>query len=204
MLVQDIVCEVEALRGTARPRVHGNGFIQLDLTARRRLHVWGDPRIPRQVVPSTIHDHTFSFTSIVVGGQIVNRCVDLKEDSNGAYEMYQAVTNHGEDTRLVKSSARFNATVTAEHLLRAGDTYQFEARRFHETIAPWLCVTVIDKDGPTLAQGGPNPNVLVPTGLQPDNTFDRYQVEPGRLWTIIYEALSATRSEAVSSPLEFK
>lgn len=194
-MIQDLIREVEALRHVARPRVHGNGFIQLDLTRRRRLHVWGDPRIPRQSIPSTIHDHTFSFTSVVFGGQLVHRCIDLIEDPNGAYEMYQAVCNHGEDTRLVKSSSRFNATVTAEHLLRIGETYQFEARRFHETIAPWLCVTVIDKDGPTLAQGGPNPNVLVPTGWQPDNTFDRYQVAAEHLWKIIHDALSTVRSE---------
>ena len=175
----------------ARPRVHGNGFVQLDLTPQRRLHVWGDPRIPRQVIPSTIHDHTFSFSSVVYRGQIVHREMRLHQDHIGAYAMYHAVCNHGEDTRLVADGNRYNPVIIRERLLRAGDQYQFEARRFHETIAPWLCVTVIDKDGPTLAQGGPNPNVLVPVGLEPDNTFDRYQAQADLLWQVIDEALSA-------------
>jgi hypothetical protein len=190
-MIEKLLQEVRAAHAANhRPRVHGNGFIQLDLTARRRLHIWGDQRIPRQRVPSTIHDHTFSFKSTVYRGQLVHRCIDLIEDSSGAYEMYYAVTNKGEDTRLEKSSARFNAIITADHLLKAGDAYTFEARKFHETVAPWLCVTVIDKDGPTLSQGGPNPHVLVPFGLAPDNTFDRYQTEPDALWRIIFEALS--------------
>jgi len=104
--------------------------------------------------------------------------------------MYQAVCNHGEDTRLNKRPEwRCNALISAERLLRRGDTYTFKARKFHETIAPWLCVSVIDKDGPTLAQGGPNPNVLVPVGFEPDNTFDRHQTKTELLWQIINETL---------------
>ena len=183
--------EDRARTAKVRPRVHGNGFVQLDLTDRQRLHIWGDPRIPRQSIPSTIHDHTFSFTSKVYVGQIVHREITLFPTpyATGAYEMYQAVTNKGEDTRLIKGEQRYDAIITAERLLRVGDTYTFEARKFHETIAPWLCVTVIDKDGPTLAQGGPNPNVLVPFGLEPDNTFDRYQTRSDFLWEVIRDAL---------------
>jgi hypothetical protein len=48
-----------------RPRVHGNGFIQVDLTADTRLHVWGDKRIPRQNVYTPIHDHVFGFESTI-------------------------------------------------------------------------------------------------------------------------------------------
>lgn len=192
MRLNAIIGQVEAARDSgSRPRVHGNGFVQLDLTPRRRLHVWGDVRIPRQSVPSTIHDHTFSFQSTVYVGQLVHRVIGLYPGTNGAYEMYYAVTNQGEDTRLVKTPVRYDALITEEHLLRPGDTYTFAARRFHETVAPWLCVTVIDKDGPTLSQGGPNPNVLVPFGLTPDNSFDRYQTPPDFLWQIIFEALQS-------------
>jgi hypothetical protein len=179
-----------AARRGNRPRVHGNGFVQLDLSPTRRLHVWGDPRVPRQLVPTTIHDHTFSFRSIVCRGQLVHREIDVRPGLAGAYEMYYAVTNHGEDTRLVRNGARYHATIAAEHLLREGDEYTFEKFRFHETVAPWLCVTVIEKDGPTLAQGGPSPNVLVPFGWEPDNTFDRYQTDADLLWQIVDEALS--------------
>lgn len=190
-VIDSLKIEIESAHARgSRPRVHGNGFIQLDLTPQRRLHIWGDPRIPRQVIPSTIHDHTFSFRSVVYVGQLVHREIVLYPHARGAYEMYYAVTNHGEDTRLVKTATRYNAVITAERLLRVGDTYTFEARKFHETLSPWLCVTVIDKDGPTLSQGGPNPNVLVPYGLEPDNTFDRYQAKPDLLWQVIEEAIA--------------
>jgi hypothetical protein len=189
--IATLATEVKSARDQgARPRVHGNGFVQLDLTPQRRLHIWGDPRIPRQSVPSTIHDHTFSFRSVVYRGQLVHRVIALYSDEKGAYSMYYAVTNRGEDTRLVRTRERYDAIITAEHLLTAGSTYKFRAGEFHETVAPWLCVTVIDKDGPTLSQGGKNPNVLVPYGLEPDNTFDRYQTQADLLWQVINEALS--------------
>lgn len=198
--IDKIRAEVElAHQRNTRPRVHGNGFVQLDLTERRRLHVWGDHRIPRQCVPSTIHDHTFSFQSRVYVGQVIHRAMSIYPDPSGAFEMYQAVCNHGEDTRLNKRpSWRCNVLITEERLLRAGDVYTFQARKFHETVAPWPCVTVIDKDGPTLAQGGPNPNVLVPFGLDPDNTFDRYQVPPDLLWQIVLESLSPSNTGRAS------
>jgi hypothetical protein len=172
-----------------QPRVHGNGYVQLDLTPRKRLHVWGDSRIPRQLVPSTIHDHTFSFSSIVLKGQIIHRCIELEENILGGFQMYTAVTNIGEDTRLVINEKRFNAIIISEQLLKQGDAYTFEKRKFHETIFPWACITIIDKDGPTLTQGGPNPNVLVPYGLRPDNAFNRHQVRTDKLWEIIWDAI---------------
>lgn len=188
--MSDLRAETLTAHGrAARPRVHGNGFIQLDLTPARRLHIWGDPRIPRQKVPSTIHDHTFTFSSRIYRGQMVHREIDLRPHPDGAYRLYQAVTRRGEDTRLVGGDERYDARITRERLLRVGATYSFEAGQFHETVAPWLCVSVIDKDGPTLAQGGKSPNILVPYDLAPDNTFDRYQTKPDFLWAIIFDAL---------------
>lgn len=179
---------VDAHNAGARPRVHGNGFVQLDLTDRRRLHVWGDPRIPRQVTPSQIHDHTFSFTSQIIIGQLVHRVIFVNRDPGGGYDLHKAVVRQGEDTQLVKEPGRFSATIVTEHLAVDGSKYSFQAGQFHETVAPWLCVTVITKDGPTLAQGGPSPRVLVPAGLEPDNTFDRYQTPPDALWDIILQS----------------
>jgi len=55
-----------------RPRVHGNGFVQLDLTERSRLHIWGDPRIPKQKVATPIHDHVFGFESTIIVGRVIS------------------------------------------------------------------------------------------------------------------------------------
>lgn len=188
-------------REGAQPRVHGNGFVQLDITARHRLHIWGDPRIPRQLIPAQIHDHVFGFTSRVLLGQLVHRRMFVYEDktfgegrihgSLGApYRRYQAVVTHGADTALVQQPGRWGAAIMEERLFRAGDVYTFAAGAFHETLAPWLCVTVIEKDGPTLEQGGPAPSVLVPDGVAPDPSFDRYTAAPDDLlWAVIFGAL---------------
>lgn len=192
MVIKELRALIQACRmaGT-RPRVHGNGFIQLDLSPSKRLHVWGDSRIPRQAVPSPIHDHTFSFTSRIISGKLIHRTIAITPDRDGAYRLYKAEVRHGEDTRLVLQPLRQMAVIVDERLLRAGDSYAFKAGLFHETIAPWPCVTVIEKDGPSLAQGGPAPRVLVPEGLTPDNDFDRYATPPELLWQIIEEALAA-------------
>lgn len=194
--LERVLSEVKAAHenGT-RPRVHGNGFVQLDLSPSRRLHVWGDPRVPRQTVPTQIHDYTFSFTSTVIRGQIINRTIRVREDGLGAYRLYTAEVNQGEDTRLVRNDdRRYRATISVEELLEEGAIYTVDAGRFHETVAPWLCVTVIEKDGPTLAQGGPSPRVLVPVDLEPDNTFNRYSTPADVLWQIIYKALGSERA----------
>ena len=48
----------------ARPRVHPNGFIQLDISPRKRFHIWAHPDIPqsgREDKEEDIHDHVFGF-----------------------------------------------------------------------------------------------------------------------------------------------
>ncbi len=64
------------------PRVHGNGFIQLDLTDRTRLHVW-HPSVPRQKVATQIHDHVFSFESCCIVGRLINVVYKFIELSPG-------------------------------------------------------------------------------------------------------------------------
>src|SRR3546814_6146607 len=70
-----------------RPRVHGNGFIQLDLTERGRLHIWGAPRIPRQKTATPIHDHVFGFESTVAVGRPVNLVFRIVYCESGGFEV---------------------------------------------------------------------------------------------------------------------
>ena len=186
MILIDEVREVE--KSGDRPRVHGNGFIQLDLQDNRRLHVWGDYRIPRQIIPSPIHDHTFSFMSTIIKGQLVNRSMNVRIDSGGGFDLYVAKINEKEDTHLEKQSYRVSVEIQHEILMKAEQQYTFPAGAFHETVAPWKCVTVIDKVKSTKLPK-PAARVLVPVGLEPDNTFNRYDADPKLLWQIIYESL---------------
>jgi len=57
---------------------------------------------------------------------------------------------------------------------------------FHETLTDGPSATIIEKFGPTQAQGGKTlPRVLVPRNSLPDNDFCRYDASEDLLWDII-------------------
>lgn len=86
--------EVRALKaeGKGNPRIHPNGFIQLDLDhvadgwhashqrghsgGTRRLHIWNPPgvQLPRQDTVNEIHDHVFDMKSTVIKG-VLEQCL---------------------------------------------------------------------------------------------------------------------------------
>jgi hypothetical protein len=185
---------VAALQGFSVPRVHGNGFIQLDLDEDHRLHVWGDKRIPRQLVSSPIHDHVFGFRSEVVVGRLVN-CVYRADwvGKNGRFHRYQAQPNpdNSHDCKLARiPDAKANVlNPLYVQSKSAGEFYVMEPFTFHETFAPEPTVTIMKKHGKTLAQNptGRRPTVLVPVGKEPSNEFNRGDFDPEFLWTIIEE-----------------
>ena len=59
LIGEDLRQALVRARRVATPRVHPNGFIQLDLNAEGtlRLHVWPDGPFPKQRSDSTIHEH---------------------------------------------------------------------------------------------------------------------------------------------------
>lgn len=171
------------------PRVHGNGFIQLNLSSDTRLHIWGHPDIPRQLVPTPIHDHAFSFQSSVIIGVLTNKTYFLEEHSSGEYIVYRAVCRDNEDTVL--ESMRIPTSVVLQHkqVLRPDNPryYRMSAYEFHETETFVPTATVMRKSYPV----GPKhtPRVLVPRGFHPDNEFNRYAFDPNELWRIIADVL---------------
>lgn len=175
-----------------RPRVHGNGFIQLDLTDRIRLHVWGDPRIPRQATETPVHDHAFGFTSYVLRGVLENKLYTREPISliTPLHQPHRAVARHGEDTRLEPTGNTVPLWVLASQFVGAGNSYAMRAREIHETIPHGVSLSVIVKDEPTVTYGGAPPTVYVPIGVVPDNAFDRYAASPELLWQIIAEAIA--------------
>lgn len=179
-----------------RPRVHGNGFIQIDIDDRRRLHVWGHPDIPRQRVASPIHDHLFDFTSETLVGRLVNVVYGTLLDAQGEFEIFEPSIRQGEDTVLAGTGRRINVYVSktqmlSAHRLSRPSSYRMERHVFHETFAPEPTITVMLKSGPTQAQGATGkPRVLVPFGVEPDNEFDRYAcAAPSELWRIFDEVM---------------
>lgn len=171
------------------PRVHGNGFIQLDLTPLVRLHIWGHPDIPRQEVSTPVHDHAFGFTSRILMGALTNRRYRWVQTSVGDHEVHVVNIRDREDTTLHGTGEYGRLEQESERSYLSGHRYTMHPGDIHESIAEELTVSVIRKTGPTLSQGGPTPRVFVRRGLQPDNTFHRYQLDPEKLWAIIANVL---------------
>lgn len=158
-----------AINDGETPVVHPNGFIQLKLSDGRRMHFW-DSSIPRQKVPTLIHDHAFDMQSEIVAGTLLHREVKVHDEEDGYYDVYEAVTVEGVETKLVKAGHRARADMQSWLTFTAGDVYDFPAGNFHETSdREGPCISIITK-GQTFAV---NPVVLVKHGDTPDNDFRR-------------------------------
>lgn len=176
-----------------KPRVHGNGFIQLDLANDVRMHVWGDDRIPKQVTETPVHDHMFAFRSFVLRGSLFNRQFmwmesrDIYDHIQSTHMVHRAQVREKEDTVLMPTGELGRLALISEHEVTR--SYQMTPLAIHESVAEALAVTVIVKQGLTLAQGGASPRVFVPLGVKPDNDFNRYATSEDKLWQIIHEAI---------------
>ncbi len=166
------------------PRVHGNGFIQLELGEQRRLHIWGHPDIPRQVVDTGIHDHRFDFTSTIVAGRLINARYHPGNDTR--YKVYTPHVREGEDTILVDTGSSFMVAGPTMTMMREGQSYGMYAGDFHESFTDRPSASVMTKLGTTHKN---EPRVLVPLGKEPDNDFNRNVFENDFLWGIIKEVV---------------
>jgi hypothetical protein len=167
-------------------RVHGNGFIQIDIPdGRARVHVFGHPLIPRQLSPTPIHDHRFGFHSAVLRGCLVN--VDWKFHGIGrahTHVVWEARPNEGEDTSLVSLHRSGWVDPVRTRTICARESYIVNPREFHETFANEPTVTVMTKTGEVPDH---RPRVLCRVGQTPDNSFTRYRDED-KLWDIVRES----------------
>lgn len=165
------------------PRVHGNGFLQIDIAPGTRLHIWGHSKLPRQVVDTSIHDHRFSFESEVIAGRLVNAQYNRGHDYR--YRIFEPQTREGEDTTLHDTGRRIGLSVSPAKIVRCGEKYEMPARAFHESFSDRPSATVMRK---TFVFNYA-PRVLVPDGAEPDNEFNRYDYPEDYLWGIVQDVL---------------
>lgn len=183
-----------------KPRVHPNGFIQLDLVpnslgkraAMFRLHVWPDGScgdIPRQSLPTVIHDHTFAIDSRVLKGSIINWIWWLRTNGGPTHEIWTAVyDNETRESVLTPTGRIYRAEKTSGSVINKGSLYRVPCSIFHATSWRGLTATIMQKVvGSELDR---DPRVLVPLGGKPDNSFQRYAVSEEVLWRYIEKALS--------------
>lgn len=179
-------------------RIHGNGFIQIDLRflSGHRIHVFGHPAIPRQVHPTPIHDHRFGFRSTILSGCLVNVMWEAYAHQGGGvtHEVCTYRAGVGEDTKLeplgehVFLAKRYAEVLTPEMMYMVG------AGELHETFANEATITYMVKT----ETADITPRVLCRMGQNPDNAFDRHTVMPEEhMWEIVRDAFSSVQPVAV-------
>lgn len=176
-----------------KPRVHGNGFIQLELTESIRLHVWPDHTYPikKQKVDTGIHTHRFSFKSTVISGELVHITYRFHMIRDGSNLILGRPTHRlytpGDDERLKPTEMIGQLSLLDKLILKPGDEYTFNAGKFHATLpVADLSATLMEKrsvgTGPVY--------VVCRIDEGPDNEFDRDTDNSEIfLWGIINEAL---------------
>lgn len=176
-----------------KPRVHPNGFIQLDLSEKRRLHVWHPRLTIRQRTFSPIHNHIFSFTSKVYVGRLINVIYGFKPNPSGSHEEWQVRAIEGQNTELVKTEGgRINLDPLLVDVVVSGGEYTMDKRAFHETLCNEPTLTIMEKSDAEFSMG-PNcqgASVIVPWNEKPDNAFRRDDHDNHILWGYIDDTIN--------------
>lgn len=184
------------------PRVHPNGFVQLDLGAAvvgvtghsgavRRLHVWNPPglRVPGRARSEGIHDHVFDMCSTVLVGTLRQRVYEFAVGTGRphTHEVHRASYWAG-GSYLVPTGVRGVVREVDAYDVPAGHAYSQAPWTFHETDpVSGLLVTVMDK---RIVHEG-SPCVLQPLGLA-------YEADPPRAAVLPTEAVVAAIRAALA------
>lgn len=154
--------------------LHGNGFLQMDLSNKYRLHIFHPDLIPfAQKVRTTYHTHFFDMTSSILYGTMIHKHMGLI--SGDAYKIYSCVYdgNRTKDSSLERSldyPGTYGFRILSESRLAHGSEYFFASGLWHESTTEDLTVTVIRKDNPLLVH---QPLVACPINDEPDNEYKR-------------------------------
>lgn len=172
------------LRATGRkPRVHGNGFLQLDLNDKgtKRLHIWHND-LPRQEVATPIHDHVFALRSEVLIGTLIHEELEIWSTiGTGTHKVYRArQEERTQNTILVPDEGEVMLKVSQRLVLGETSIYTFPAWALHQTDHIGLTATIMEKFNAPKEYG--RPRVLVPVGQEPDNEFRRDGFDEEELW----------------------
>lgn len=190
MIVDDVM--------TDKITLHGLGFVQVQLPANQRLHVW-HPELPRRhcFEHSAIHNHRFDFTSYVLVGQQINiDFADLRPGAVGCDEPTHVMYLH-EGPRTPRGGRPWVPDCQAKMLemsrqtIETGWVYRMRAYDFHRTEAggDGKVATIMTKTWE--GQKGAHSSCLI--GIDPDVDFDRYQWSPSHLWEIVSDVLTGSK-----------
>jgi hypothetical protein len=159
--------------------VEGLGFMRADVLdtgdQRAALHIWHpELREPAMIDSGMLHDHRFSFRSLVLVGAIHDTEIVSLTPSTDDVDPYQ-IHEVAEPTPghfIVTEQVERYRLVTSRHTYRAGSCYFYAAGRFHTSEVSQLTVTLCWKSGEF--GGG---RLLARAGRKPVHLTDGYGLD---------------------------
>lgn len=167
--------------------MHGLGFIQIKLMGNQRLHVW-HPHLPRRKCfeHSAIHNHRFSFNSVVLKGVQKNVRADLVLHPEGTHTIISHDGPRSEKGgRLSFPVGTCNVIEREEESYAPGCAYHMPALEYHHTPNSGIVITLLTK----LVEGNIHANSVIRRPHDFDQDFDRFQLTPQELWEIVAHAI---------------
>lgn len=167
-----------------KPRVHPNGFLQLDLSANERLHIWPEVPFKTVSVDTPMHDHTFSFTSQVLLGALRHTVYVPTANPDGIYRLYRTFPYRAQDRETpfaLMDDLRYDLVLKEQIVIPAPRTYYFAAFEFHSSDPIGLTATLIRTEPFDKTKQA---RVAVRHDQTPQ-LFDRSQFDEEILWELI-------------------
>lgn len=179
-----------------QPRVHPNGFIQLDITpGKLRLNVW----IPDGVFCGSrahpVHNHSYDIRSTIIRGALTNvpyfDTPALEDRATHILHRARHVPGTVNESVLEplkdKQFVRLFSGTTVTCI--SGDTYTLQKSILHDSLPHGLTATLMRIEQPDPLYG---PLVAVPVGVKPHNFHRREtddRVTLGLMWDWIEQAV---------------
>ena len=166
--------------------LHGLGFIQVKLPGGKRLHVW-HPALPRRSCFefSAIHNHRFSFESLVLIGEHTNQRYLVRPSAVGSHNRISHDGPRSEKGgRLSYVAGRVTVWPLDIERYFPGQSYQMQPLEYHATRNDGVVITLMSK----LHEGSVHASSLIEHGYEFDQGFDRFQLSEQQLWDFVVDA----------------
>lgn len=178
-----------------QPRVHPNGFIQLDIVPGKiRLNVWTSDGIFCGSRAHPIHNHSYDISSRILKGALTNLTYldRWATPANATHILHTAakVPGTANETMLTPIPKGYSRLVSQKaDTYAAGEGYVLEREVLHDSLPHGLTATLM-----TIIQPNPyySPMVAVPVGVKPHNFHRREtddKVTLGLMWGWIEQAV---------------
>lgn len=174
--------------------LHGLGFIQIQLSAGQRLHVW-HPELPRRSCfeHSSIHNHRFDFRSLILIGEQNDTPYMLQPSQAGSHVLYlHEGARQAGGGRPWTPDGLVDMKACNETPWPPGTTYFCKAFNFHSTRpgGDGRVATILTK-GREFTHRGAHSTCRV--GFAPDTDLDRFQLSDSQLWDIVADVLGSAK-----------